>query len=76
MPTRRSLVIADHREELRAAADALVEADGEDFVGVHSHLVSRKMRSLNREEQKDLERRRRQWVEHGPPPQARRELVF
>lgn len=68
----RALVIADNRDELKAKADALVLKTGEEFVGVHSRLVSEMMQALTEAEKSDLEKRQNQWVEHGPPPEARR----
>lgn len=68
----RALVIADNREALKDEADGIVEKTGEEFVGVHSRLVSEKMKALTTREKADLEKRRDQWVEKGPPPEARR----
>lgn len=71
-PTLRALVIADNREELKADADAIVLKTGEEFVGVHSRLVSEMMQALTDGQKADLEKRRNEWVEKGPPPEARR----
>lgn len=68
----RSLVIADNREALKDEADKIVAKTGEEFVGVHSRLVSEKMKALTKRQQADLEKRRDQWVQKGPPPDARR----
>lgn len=65
-------MIADNRTALKEAADAIVAKTGEEFVGVHSRLVSEKMQALTKGEKAELDNRRSQWVEKGPPPTARR----
>lgn len=71
-PTLRALVIADNREALKDDADEIVEKTGQEFVGVHSRLVAEMMHALTTQQKADLEKRRKQWVEKGPPPEARR----
>lgn len=65
-------MIAKFRDELHEEATALAEKEDVLYVGAHSRVVAKKIKSLSQAEARAIQKEKEDWVQKGPPPAARR----